>query len=258
VLRTLKKCPGPHVSKGGTHNPIYVSTTCGPGPPRGHPEVGWRKRVVELNQTTLQNGTDQMSEEEENEMDAKVEAYNERVRAAGLTEEFDKAIESQDADDLIAVWKKLGHSDGDIEKVLAILPWFRPKGFDPDGFVPRDKFDHASANRAIAAGYPAVEPVLWHLLEWLQDTNWPVAQDLAPFLASIGKPLIPHIKKTFETDDHCWKSRIIQEIFLESPEVAAEFRDELRRIAHSPTESEITEELPEEALNVLNHYGWNR
>jgi hypothetical protein len=197
-----------------------------------------------------------MSEEEENEMDAKVEAYNERLRAAGLAEEFDKAIESRDADDLIAVRKKLGHSDGDIEKVLSLLPWFRPKGFDPDGFVPRDKFDHESANRAIAAGYPAVEPVLGHLLEWIQDMNWPVAQTLAPFLASIGTPLVPHIKKVFETDDEMWKDWIMQEIFLASPEVAQEFRDELTRIAYQPTESEITEELPEEALAVLNHYGW--
>jgi hypothetical protein len=133
---------------------------------------------------------------------------------------------------------------------------FRPKGFDPDGFVPRDKHDHESANRAIAAGYPAVEPVLWDLLEWIQDMNWPVAQDLAPFLASIGKPLIPHIKKAFETEDHIWKYWIMQEVFLESPEVAADFRDELRRIAYNPTESEITEELPEDALHVLQHYGW--
>ncbi|HQU94366.1 MAG TPA: DUF5071 domain-containing protein [Pyrinomonadaceae bacterium] len=196
--------------------------------------------------------------DEINDLDAKVDAFHERMRAAGLTEEFDKAVESRDADDLLAVWKKLGHSDGDIEKVLAILPWFRPKGFDPDGFVPRDKHDHESANRAISAGYPAVEPYLWHLLEWIQDMNWPVAREIGEFLASIGKPLVPHIKKVFETDDQIWKYSIMQAIFAESPEVAQEFRDELTRIAYDPTESEITEELPEEALAVLNHYGWDR
>jgi hypothetical protein len=184
--------------------------------------------------------------------------FTERLQAAGLTEAYDKAVESQDADDLSDVLKKLGHSDEEIKGTLAVLPMFRPKGFDPDGFVPRDKHDHESANRAIAAGYPAVKPVLWHLLEWVQDMNWPVAQTLAPFLASIGTPLVPHIKKVFETDDEMWKEWIMQEIFLASPEVAQEFRDELTRIAYHPTESEITEELPEEALAVLNHYGWNR
>lgn len=195
--------------------------------------------------------------DEINNLEEMAEAFAERVRAAGLTAEFDQVIESKDADDLSALWKKLGYSNEDIEKALSMLSGiFRPKGFDPDGFVPRDKHDHESANRAIAAGYPAVEPVLGHLLECIQDMNDPVARTLAPFLVSIGRPLIPHIKKVFETDDHIWKYWIIQEIFLESPEVAAEFRDELQRIAHTPTESEITEEIPETALDVLKHYGW--
>lgn len=188
--------------------------------------------------------------------EAAYDALQEKLRTAGLTEAFASALESLDADDLSEVFKKLGYADATVENVRSMLPWFRPKGFDPDGFVPRDKFDHESANRAIAAGYPAVEPVLWHLLEWIQDMNWPVAQTLTPFLASIGTPLVPHIKKVFQTDDEIWKRWIIQEIFLECPEVAAEFRDELRRIAHNPTESEITEELPEDALEVLKHYGW--
>ena len=46
------------------------------------------------------------------------------------------------------------------------------------------------------------------------------------------------------------------EIFLASPEIAEEFRDELIRIAYTPTESEITEEIPKRALAVLQHYGW--
>jgi hypothetical protein len=185
------------------------------------------------------------------------DAFDERLRAAGQTEAFNDAIQNTDTDGLTAVMKKLGHSDKEIGEMLSEFSWmFRPKGFDPDGFVPRDKHDHESANRAIAAGYPAVQPFLWHLLEWIQDTNWPVAETLAPFLASIGMPLVPHIKKIFETDDEMWKYAIMREIFLKSPEVAEEFRDELKRIAYNPTESEITEEIPEGALDVLEHYGW--
>ena len=190
-------------------------------------------------------------------MDDDLDPFAERLRAAGLTAQFDEAIATQDADDLSAVLKKLGYSNRDVEKTLSMFSGvFRPKGFDPDGFVPRDKNDHESANRAIAAGYPAVEPVLWHLLEWIQDMNWPVAQTLAPFLASIGKPLVPHINKVFETDDETWKCWIMKEIFLASPDVAQEFRDQLTRTAYHPTESEITEDLPEEALAVVMHFGW--
>jgi hypothetical protein len=195
--------------------------------------------------------------DEINKLQARADAFDERLRAAGLEAAFRDAIETTDADKLRAVLKKLGHSEEEIEVTLSSFSGiFRPKGFDPDSFVPRDKHDHESADRAIAAGYPAVEPVLWHLLEWIQDMNWPVAQTLAPFLASIGMPLVPHIKKVFETDDEIWKYWIMGVIFLESPEVAEAFRDELIRIAYTPTESEIMEEIPERALDVLQHYGW--
>jgi hypothetical protein len=53
-----------------------------------------------------------------------------------------------------------------------------------------------------------------------------------------------------------WKYWIMGVIFLKSPEVAEEFRNELIRIAHTPTESEIRVELPEVALEVVQHYGW--
>jgi hypothetical protein len=196
-------------------------------------------------------------EDEVEKLQEVADAFNERLRAAGLPDAFQKAIESSDADDLKEVLKGLGYPDEDIATTLSALSgMFRPKGFDPNGFVPRDKHDDESANRAIGAGYPAVEPVLSYLLEWIQDMNWPVAQTLAPFLATIGTPLVPYIKKVFETDDEIWKYWIMGEIFLESPEVAEEFRDELKRIAYAPTQSEITEELPERALDVLQHYGW--
>jgi len=196
--------------------------------------------------------------DENDKLEAQLEAFNERLRVEGLEEAFLEASENRDADDLSDVLKKLGHSDAEIEGTLSALSGlFRPKGFDPNGFVPHEKHDHESANRAIAAGYPAIEPVLWHLLEWIQDMNWPVAQTLAPFLASIGTPLVPQTKKIFETDDEMWKYGIMGEIFLEAPEVAEEFRDKLKRVAYTPTESEITEEIPKRALYVLQHYGWD-
>jgi hypothetical protein len=196
-------------------------------------------------------------EDEVEKLQEVADAFNDRLREAGLSDAFQKAIESSDADDLKEVLKGLGYSNEDIATTLSTLSGvFRPKGFDPDGFVPRDKHDDENANRAIAAGYPAVEPVLPYLLEWIQDMNWPVAQRLAPFLATIGTPLVPHIRKIFETDDEIWKYWIMGEIFLESPEVAEQFRDDLTRIVTNPTQSEITEELPRKALKVLRRYGW--
>ena len=118
------------------------------------------------------------------------------------------------------------------------------------------KHDHEAVERAITAGYPAVESVLPSLLEWMQDINWPVAQTLAPFLASIGKPLIPHLSKIFETDDEIWKAWVISGIVEESPELAFAFRKYLERVADNPTPDEYEEQVSDYATDVLEKYGW--
>jgi len=129
---------------------------------------------------------------------------------------------------------------------------------DVKSLVPRTKMDVERAEAAVAVGYPAVAPILPELLEWLQDMNWLVAKTLAPFLASIGSPLIPHISYILETDDEIWKYWILYQIMGESLEVAEAFREEIERIAYSPTESEIREELDETAQFVLEKYGWQK
>ena len=129
---------------------------------------------------------------------------------------------------------------------------------DIKSLVPRTKMDVERAEAAVAAGYPVVAPILPELLEWLQDRNWLVAQILAPFLASIGSPLIPHIRYILGTDDEIWKYWILGEILGESREVAEAFRKEIERIAYSPNDSEKREELDEAAESVLEKYGWQK
>ena len=121
--------------------------------------------------------------------------------------------------------------------------------------VPRDKHDHARAELAIAAGYPAVEPILAELLEWIQDMNWPVAQTLAPFLASIELPLLPHLRRIFETDDELWKYWVMLEILQDSRSLTFELSDEIRRIAYSPETSEVEEGIDEIARELLERHG---
>lgn len=127
---------------------------------------------------------------------------------------------------------------------------------DPQDLLPENKFDLARATAAVEAGYPAVAPILPELLEWLQDCNWPVAHVLAPFLASIGEPLVPHVKRVLESDDDIWKYWVICRLINPSPILAGAFYEELERLANSPTEREAREELNEVAQEVLEEYGW--
>ena len=120
----------------------------------------------------------------------------------------------------------------------------------PHPLVPKFKSDIETARLAVKAGYPAVEPVLYELLEWLQDCNWPVAHELFDFLASIGAPLAPHIRRVFSSDDLTWQYWLIG-LFRQSPELYGIFRADIHRIAFSPTSAEHAEELDERCADVI-------
>ena len=116
--------------------------------------------------------------------------------------------------------------------------------------VPKDKSDLETAQRAVRAGYPAVEPVLYELLEWIQDYNWPVAHVLYPFLASIGAPLAPQIRRVFAGEDYVWQYWICG-LFEDSFALYSIFREDIHRIASSPTHQERTEGLDEVCADVI-------
>ena len=127
---------------------------------------------------------------------------------------------------------------------------------DLSRLVPKDKFDLDTAQAAVDAGYPSVAPILPELLVWLQDCNWPVAHVLAPFLASVGEPLVPHVAHVMSSDDYVWKYWMIGAIMRHSPDVARSFRSELERLVASPLDVESRNELDQLAQEVLELYGW--
>jgi len=125
--------------------------------------------------------------------------------------------------------------------------------------VPTDKSDVDRAEAAVAAGFPAVEPVLGVLVEWLQDANWPVARVLIPFLQSVGEPLIPHIWSVLRSDDLLWKYWVISLLIPALPrDAAALFRGELERLTYHPEPNERREELDQQASLALQKFGWER
>lgn len=118
--------------------------------------------------------------------------------------------------------------------------------------VPADKFDLAAVDRAVALGWPGVEPVVSELLVWVQDYNWPVAHSLTPFLASIGRPLAPYLVPILDGDDYVWQYWVIQFLLTDAdPELVWQFRPLLLRIADRPTDEERLEGLDEVAAVAL-------
>jgi hypothetical protein len=120
--------------------------------------------------------------------------------------------------------------------------------------LPLHKSDLAAASSAVALGWPAVEPIVAPLLEWLQDINWPVARVLAPFFECIGADLAPHVSQILQTDDDVWKYYVIQAVVARSEPLSRVLEADLRRIALHPTVSEHHEEVDlvaREALELL-------
>jgi hypothetical protein len=125
--------------------------------------------------------------------------------------------------------------------------------------VPTGKADLERALAAVRAGYPAVGPILGELTEWLRDYNWPVAHVLAPFLASLGGPMVPLVWHVLQSNDEVWKYWILSLILPSFPEdLAVQFRPELERLCYAAKDNEKLEELDEQARSVLEHFGWLR
>jgi hypothetical protein len=75
---------------------------------------------------------------------------------------------------------------------------------------------------------------------------------LAPFLASVARPLAPYLRAIFEGDDEVWKYWVIDAVLANSPdELVEEFTPLLVRIAENPTPRERTEELDQLAAAAL-------
>ena len=123
--------------------------------------------------------------------------------------------------------------------------------------IPKDKFDRAAVEAAAAIGFPAINPILPELLEWVQDANWPVAQDLFPLLAKAGPEIAPHINAVFESDDAGWKYDLLLKLVPDlKPEVAALLKKQMFRMANSPTTRERHEEVDDGARDVIAHWAW--
>jgi hypothetical protein len=83
--------------------------------------------------------------------------------------------------------------------------------------LPQRADDLDALPRLVALGYPAVEPVLFDVLKWIRQPDWPVAKPVVAFLREIGAPLAPSIEQIFRTDDRAWAAQVIREILEHWP-----------------------------------------
>jgi proteasome lid subunit RPN8/RPN11 len=107
----------------------------------------------------------------------------------------------------------------------------------------------------IEAGYPAIAPMLDELVDWTADPNWPVAVPLMDYLATLGDPVIGPIQRVLRGDDSDHKySCLAGIVFRLTPGIREQLKDDLERLAQSPTDEDRAADVDTEAREILESW----
>jgi hypothetical protein len=90
------------------------------------------------------------------------------------------------------------------------------------------------------------------LLEWMQDMHWYVAHGVAEYLLPHVNEIKEELLYIFSTNDEMWKHGIMFFLLAKSPgKLDPALVSVLKRIANHPTDSEIADDLDEEAKEII-------
>ena len=122
--------------------------------------------------------------------------------------------------------------------------------------VPQHKGDDDACANLQQASDDDIQPLLWPLLECLQDINWPIA---APVLERLlryrGDDLAGPLLQILSGDDEMWKYWLLTNLL---PDVQLSVWQALRfkiyAMVRQPTPAELQEEVSEAAAELLSHW----
>lgn len=73
-----------------------------------------------------------------------------------------------------------------------------------NSYIPSDKFDVNPIIELAKLDYPFYKDILFELIEWIKNINWPVAKLIAPLLVKSNKDIVPHIRIALKSKDDMW------------------------------------------------------
>ena len=91
--------------------------------------------------------------------------------------------------------------------------------------IPKDKSDFSNIDKLYGLTDEEIKPIIYELLEWLQDYNWPVAQKLVPVLNEREDLVFPYISTILNGNDNMWKYWIME---LLIPNFTKKHKEELK------------------------------
>lgn len=124
---------------------------------------------------------------------------------------------------------------------------------DIHDLIPQDKHDFETVRKLQHYNKEELSPIIPDLLMWLQDMNWPIADEIKKLLLIFNEDLVPHVRSILLTDDGEWKFWIVTCLLKEvMPEVLLLLKPDLERIRDYPTEDETYSEVNVEVNELLN------
>lgn len=92
-------------------------------------------------------------------------------------------------------------------------------------YLPKNKFDQQSLCGIDELSNEEIQPIIYELLTWLQDYNWPVADKVLQVLRKREILVFPYLADILAGDDIMWKIWIME---LLVPTLTAEHKEALR------------------------------
>ncbi|WP_100330418.1 DUF5071 domain-containing protein [Bacillus xiapuensis] len=121
-----------------------------------------------------------------------------------------------------------------------------------DKYLPKNKHDFDRVHKLKKMDRTELLPLLPGLMEWVQDMNWPIAEEVAQLILTFPNEIVPLVKEVFKTNDDVWKywclEILVHRLPMESRQL---FKDDLIRLIERPTAGEKYEEFDEIAIKIL-------
>ncbi|MFJ7840254.1 DUF5071 domain-containing protein [Lysinibacillus sphaericus] len=122
-----------------------------------------------------------------------------------------------------------------------------------EDYLPLNIYDVDKVEKLKKLDRNVLEPLLPDLLEYTQDMNWPVASGVVEILLTFPKEIVSHVQAILSSNDDNWKWFILRFLVIKLPvESQVQFKQYLIRVAQTPTQNEIAEELDEIAKEIVD------
>ena len=123
--------------------------------------------------------------------------------------------------------------------------------------VPKNKHDVSNIDKLYSLTDEEMKPIVYDLLEWIQDYNWPVAQELIPLLKEREDIIFPYMSDILRGDDFMWKYWIMDLIIPDfSIEHKNALKDDILVLINDPDIDEDTESIREIAEECYKNCGF--